>query len=482
MSYQHFTLLPAILLVLAAVPAARAAEDAVKMTRTNDRVRVEINGQLFTEYVFKGTNHVYFYPLLGPGGLSMTRDYPMKTTTEGEEHDHQHHRSLWFSHGAVNGVDFWAETPKAGKILHENFLEVAGGAESGVIRSANRWVAPDGNVVCTDERTFRVYARPNTERLFDFEITIKAGQRDVVFGDTKEGSMAIRVAETMRLTRGKKTPGKGRIVLSTGVRDQETWGKRADWCDYSGPVQGKTVGIAMFNHPFNPVHPTPWHVRDYGLFAANPFGIHDFEKKAPGTGNLVIPARKSVTFRYRIYLHEGDEKNGKVAERWAEYAAAAKAMPAPPAPAPPKVGTGTGLKGEYYNTRDLNGPLIASRVDGKIQFGWGGNERPPKVNGENFSVRWTGQVMASQTGTTSFYTISDDGVRLWVNNRGIIDNWADHGPTENNGDIALEAGKLYDLKLEYFQGGGGGQIELGWEPPGGDRAVLPITQLYPPVK
>lgn len=143
----------------------------------------------------------------------MTRDWPMKTTTEGEEHDHQHHRSLWFSHGAVNGIDFWAETPKSGKILHENFLEVAGGAESGVIRSANKWVAPDGNVVCTDERTFRVYVRPNTERLFDFEITIKAGQRDVVLGDTKEGSMAIRVAETMRLTHGKKKPGQGRIVL-----------------------------------------------------------------------------------------------------------------------------------------------------------------------------------------------------------------------------------------------------------------------------
>ena len=135
MSHQHFPLLPAILLVLAAVPAARAAEDAVKMTQTNDRVRVEIHGQLFTEYVFRGTNHVYFYPLLGPGGLPMTRDWPMKTTTEGEEHDHQHHRSLWFSHGAVNGIDFWAETPKSGKILHENFLEVAGGVAWALVRT-----------------------------------------------------------------------------------------------------------------------------------------------------------------------------------------------------------------------------------------------------------------------------------------------------------------------------------------------------------
>ena len=99
-----------------------------------------------------------------------------------------------------------------------------------------------------------------------------------------------------------------------------TWGKRAEWCDYFGPVDGKTVGIAIFDHPGNPRHPTWWHVRDYGLFAANPFGLHDFEKKPAQAGNMTIAAGKSVTFRYRIYLHEGDDKQAKVAERYQEYA------------------------------------------------------------------------------------------------------------------------------------------------------------------
>ena len=138
--------------------------------------------------------------------------------------------------------------------------------------------------------------------------------------------MAIRLAETMRLTPNKHNAGKagGHIVQSTGVRDQATWGKKAVWCDYHGPVDGKTLGVAIFDHPSNPRHPTWWHVRDYGLFAANPFGVHDFEKKPAGTGDLKVPAGQSVTFKYRFYIHEGDEQQSKVAQRYEEYAGKSK--------------------------------------------------------------------------------------------------------------------------------------------------------------
>ncbi|HKX63538.1 MAG TPA: PmoA family protein, partial [Verrucomicrobiae bacterium] len=214
------------------------------------------------------------------------------------------------------------ESSKAGRIVHDKFLEVKSGRDSGVIRSANKWIAPDGEVTLTDEQTFRVFSRPNSERLFDFEITLKApAGQEVVLGDTKEGTMAVRINEEMRLTRGKNKPGLGHIVQSTGVMDQTTWGKRAEWCDYYGPVAGKTVGLAIFDHSSNPKHPTWWHVRDYGLFAANPFGVHDFEKKPPGAGDITIPAGGTVTFRYRFYIHEGDTKAARVAERYQEYKA-----------------------------------------------------------------------------------------------------------------------------------------------------------------
>ena len=307
-------------LLLSLIGVRAADESGVKVVQGDGKVRIEINGELFTEYIYQGAPHTYFYPLIGPGGARMTRDYPMVKDSVGEDHDHPHHRSLWYSHGLVNGVDFWSEGSKAGKIVHNQFLEVTSGSHEGVIRSSCKWVAPDGTTTCTDDRTFRVYARPSTERLFDFDITLQAGDKDIVLGDTKEGTMAVRIAETMRLTQPKKKTGDGQIVQSTGVTNDATWGKHAEWCDYYGPVGGKTVGIAIFDHPKNPRHPTTWHVRDYGLFAANPFGLHDFEKKDKGAGDLTIPAGKSVTFRYRFYIHSGTTTEAKVAERYADYA------------------------------------------------------------------------------------------------------------------------------------------------------------------
>jgi len=151
----------------------------------------------------------------------------------------------------------------------------------------------------------------------DFEITFHASEGKVVLGDTKEGSMAIRLAPTMRL---KGEVGKGHILNSEGHRDGETWGKRAAWCDYYGPVEDQIVGVAIFDHPQNQKHPTWWHVRDYGLFTANPFGVHDFEKKPEGTGDITIGAGESLAFKYRFYFHKGDTNQAKVAEHYREYA------------------------------------------------------------------------------------------------------------------------------------------------------------------
>ncbi len=315
---------PLLILVAAFSGSVRAADskEGVSITQLDDRLRIEINGDLFSEYHFKDVSRPFLYPIIGPDKLPMTRNWPMKEDDH-EEHDHPHHQSLWFEHGAINGVDFWSQESKAGRTVHEKFIGIEPGPKAGVIKSKNKYVAPDGTIVCTDDRTLRIYNTPD-ERLFDFEVTIHASNGDLVFGDTKEGTMALRLNETMRLApnRFHKDQPTGHIVNSEGVRDGETWGKRANWVDYYGPVTGRIVGVAMFDHPQNPRHPTWWHVRDYGLFAANPFGLHDFEKKPPGAGNLTVPNGQSITFRYRLYLHRGDEKEGRVAEHYQEYVGA----------------------------------------------------------------------------------------------------------------------------------------------------------------
>lgn len=290
----------------------------ISVSPADGKVIVKAGDRLFTEYHYKDVPRPFLYPLYGPGELPMTRNWPMKDTG-GEEKDHPHHKSFWFTHGDVNGVDFWADGDSKGKIQHAGFLKLCAGNE-GVIQTSNRWVAPSGKVICTDSRTLRFQVN-DSHRIIDYLITLYASNGEVTFGDTKEGSMALRLAETMRL---KGKVGQGHIVNSAGDQDGKTWGKRAAWCDYYGPVNDQIVGVAIFDHPSNPRHPTWWHVRDYGLFAANPFGIHDFEKKPAGTGDLRLPAGEQLTFKYRFLFHRGNEKEGKVAEHYQEFSSLEK--------------------------------------------------------------------------------------------------------------------------------------------------------------
>ena len=308
-----------------AVQAAEAAKAAkVLVEKGETSLRVLIDGELFTEYHFSGFNKPILYPVIGPQGSGMTRNFPMKKV-EGEAEDHVHHKSLWFTHGNVNGTDFWAESAdrhNIGKIVHDEFLEVTSG-ETASIKSTNKWVHPEGKVECTDTREI-VISSTDTSRMIDYAVTIHASNGDVVFGDTKEGTMGIRTHPNLRLKNAPDrgvTTAAGHAVNSEGHADGDLWGKRAKWVDYWGPIDGQTVGIAIFDHPTNPRHPTWWHARDYGLIGANAFGIHNFENKPKGTGDFKIAAGESATFRYRFIFHKGDVKEAGIDERYAEFAA-----------------------------------------------------------------------------------------------------------------------------------------------------------------
>ncbi len=315
-------LLPLAGILLASGCATRTgshANDHVRVFETNNVVRVEFDGQLFTEYHFRDVSRPFLYPLLGPNGEHFTRRWPQEDVPD-EEHDHPHHHAFWFAHGDVNGVDLWSEADKAGKTVHQYFLEQSSGPDRGVIATRNEWRDKDGKLLGHGQETLVFHRPKGPERIIDCTFTVFASQGEMVLGDTKEGTFAIRVAESMRVMQPKNQPGRGHMVSSTGEKDGAVWGKRADWVDYHGPIGGKTSGIAIFDHPANPRHPTWWHARDYGLFAANPFGLHDFEKRDKGAGDLKIPAGGTLAFRYRVILHEGDDQQAGIARRYSEYA------------------------------------------------------------------------------------------------------------------------------------------------------------------
>lgn len=289
-----------------------AAEWTVE--KQDDGVTVKLDGQLFTRYLTKVGTKPILWPIVGPTGKEMTRAWPMRTDNKEEKTDHVHQKSFWFTHGDVNKISFWDENKGHGDINHREFVKVEGGS-SAVIVTRNDWVGPDGKKVCEDERT-TTFGADADARWIGFDVVVKATDGPVTFGDTKEGAFGLRVPTTMDVD--KKLGGK--IVNSEGQTDAGAWGKAAAWVDYHGPVQGETLGIAILNHPSSFRYPSHWHVRTYGLFAANPFGLHDFYNDKEKNGSHTIEPGKTMTLRYLVIFHKGDEKAGKIAERFSAYA------------------------------------------------------------------------------------------------------------------------------------------------------------------
>ena len=295
----------------------------VTITKAEGKAIVKIDGELFTEYVFTGHSKPILYPIIGPTGVEMTRNFPMKENVDNEAHDHPHHKSLWFTHDDVNKVQFWMEYPSPNsKLMPGKIVQTEMQIDANTIRTQDEWRAPGGELVCRDARIL-TFGTTTAGRYIDFAITISASDGDVTFGDTKEGTMGIRTHPLLRLEsdekRGNHT-AKGKAINSEGVQGGDIWGKRAKWVDYWAPIDGQTVGIAIFDHPGNPRHPTWWHARKYGLVAANPFGIHDFEKKPEGTGDMKIAAGESVTFRYRFLFHRGDPQEANIKAQYDTFA------------------------------------------------------------------------------------------------------------------------------------------------------------------
>ncbi len=332
-----FGFFSALLIACSFCGRAQSADEGkgFSVEKTDSGVTVNLNGELFTNYVIDQANKPYLWPVIGPNGQPITRAYPMQDV-EGERKDHPHHRSIWFGHQEVGGFDTWHERltieeraqkkpdqleemlAVLGATVHRGFVEVSAAADgkSATIVSKNDYTDHAGSVMMSDVRTMTFRTGDGGSRIIDFDIVFHGGENPTLLGDAKDAGFSVRVATTLDV---ESEPG-GNILNSEGDTDKDAWGKRAKWCAYFGPVGEDTMSVTILNHPKSFRFPTPWHVRTYGLFTANPFGTKSLDPKAED-GSMTLKSGETLTLRHRVILHAGKPSPEKIEAAFAEYAA-----------------------------------------------------------------------------------------------------------------------------------------------------------------
>jgi len=320
----------AMLSLLMISPCALAGDQKARVTivPAEDHVDFLVGGKLVGRYhIGPKVAKPYLWPLLAPGGVAITRAWPMEPAKKGDSTDHPHQKSAWFCHGdvipegldlkqkvkGVKGVDFWSETKGHGVVACTEVSPPVNRGDRASIKTRNEWRTADGTKIMDETRVLRLFDLGKTWLLV-FDIDLYASVVPIVFGDTKEGSFGVRVSDSIVAARGK-----GKIENADGkTGERDCWGRLSAWCDYSGPIEGKTTGIAIFEEPSNT--PACWHVRGYGLMAANPFGRDRSFPAMKGRTDLVrINRGEHLRLRYGILLHQGDAQSGQVGEMYRRF-------------------------------------------------------------------------------------------------------------------------------------------------------------------
>lgn len=311
----------------------------LSIRETPHGVSVEYGGRPFAEYVIDQANKPFLWPVVGPTGALMTRGYPM-VDLPGEpvaQRDHPHQRGISFGHEDCGG-NTWAERATythllanehtaargqesiahLGSIKHREFTRLDVRNEdndsAAVVESICEYLDPAGKVGLTERRRF-TFRATDTARTIDVDQDLVAGNEPARIGDSKDAGLYIRVPVELAVDSKQG----GRIVNSEGLSDAAAWSQPARWCDYHGLIHGESLGVAILNHPSSFRHPTRWHVRPYGLFAANPFAQRGFDKSLPN-GEFTLQPGKAVELRHRLVFHSGDEKTAGIEDAWQSYA------------------------------------------------------------------------------------------------------------------------------------------------------------------
>ncbi len=278
-----------------------AWSQAVEIEQQGANFLVSIDGHAFALYD-TGQDHSrpFFREVRATDGTILSR--PISPAGG----DHPHHTGIWIAVDKVNDIQFWHQE---GRIKNRSVEVLNTGSNPAILKVKNDWLDSQGEVVLRERTKLRIY----DNRLLIYDIRFTAGENTVTFGDTEEGFFAFRMADSMR------EEATGEVVNADGLRTAKAcWGKQSNWVDYSGRVEGKKFGVAIFDHPLN-FRPGRYHVRDYGLFTISPFGEHDYsEGKLPAEPVTLAP-ENSLKLRYGMYFHPGDATAGNVARVYQDF-------------------------------------------------------------------------------------------------------------------------------------------------------------------
>jgi hypothetical protein len=246
-------------------------------------------------------NRPFVFPIIGPSGRSLTRmGHPR------DAQSHSHHNSVWISHQFVNGTNFWGDT-RGPRIAHQRLLRFEDGDEAAFVETENAWLDKDGKALLREYRRTSVEALPNTEWLLVLEMQFEVREGEVTLAESPFGLIGVRMAKTIGVR-----DGDGTIRNSEGGVDEAgCFRKAARWCDYSGPITSTAIeGITLMDHPMNPHHPVPFHVRDDGWMGAS--------LTLPGA--ITIKPGEPLRVRYGLFIHAGLPATEALEKRWQAFA------------------------------------------------------------------------------------------------------------------------------------------------------------------
>jgi len=303
-------------LILTAVCAAGcSAGQQVEFVQDANRVDVTAAGQLVASYRYGSElTKPVLWPVNTPSGVTVTRSFPLGKEVAGESTDHPHHIGVFFTYDEVNGEGFWNNTSSPPQVKHAKVAKMQGG-DKGTLSTVSQWVGKSGKAMLEEKRDM-VFSAGDSAYVIDFGIDLTAQQEKVVFGDTKEGMFAIRVAQWLQEIGDGAT---AEYLSSNGDRkEKDVWAKRARWVRLEGKKDGKTVGIAIINKADSVNYPTFWHARGYGLFSANPLGQYAFEEarkvENPQKVNLTLEPGQSAHFAFRMVIYDGARTREQIEE------------------------------------------------------------------------------------------------------------------------------------------------------------------------